>query len=305
MNTKIALIGITGKKSGGAFARQILEHLDVIKKMFPGGIKVIARKASETQNIKALLPAVELCYLNEGQNSFFNILSDVDTVINIAGISISTEIAEAAAQNGVRRLILVHTTGVYSKYKAAGELYRKIDKAVCEICQSNGIVLTICRPTMIYGNIYDNNVVKFIKMVDRFPVMPVVKGARFKLQPVHYEDLAKAYYDILVNEDKTANKAYNLSGGAPIFLRDMLTTIGANLGKKVRFFSCPFWIAYSGAWMLYLVSFGKKDYREKVQRLCEDRTFSYEEARADFGYAPRTFEEGVTAEVNQYKESKT
>ena len=153
---------------------------------------------------------------------------------------------------------------------------------------------------MIYGNVYDGNVISFIKMVDKFPIMPVVNGAKYELQPVHYKDLAKAYYDVLINEEKTANREYNLSGGAPILLRDMLSVIGTNLGKKVHFISCPFVIAYIGAWFIFLISFGKIDYREKVQRLCEPRTFSYEKASNDFGYSPRTFEVGIVDEVNEY-----
>ena len=55
-------------------------------------------------------------------------------------------------------------------------------------CKENNIGLTIFRPTMIYGNANDNNVVKFIKIVDFFPIMPVVNDARYDLQPVHYMD---------------------------------------------------------------------------------------------------------------------
>jgi nucleoside-diphosphate-sugar epimerase len=231
-----------------------------------------------------------------------NSLKDVDTVVHIAGIGFSSQITKAAVKNHVRRLILVHTTGIYSKYKAAGEEYRKIDDFIYKTCKEHNIVLTILRPTMIYGNISDNNVVQFIKMVDKLPVMPVVNRARYKLQPVHYEDLADAYYKVLINEKTTSGKDYNLSGGAEIELRQMLTVIGENLGKKVKFISCPFLIAYVGAWGLYLMSFTKKDYREKVQRLCEPRVFSYEVAKRDFGYKPRTFNVGIADEVKEYKE---
>ena len=198
-------------------------------------------------------------------------------------------------------MILVHTTGIYSKYKAAGEEYRHIDAYVEEKCRENNIILTILRPTMIYGNIHDGNVVKFIAMVDKFPIMPVVRDARYELQPVHYKDLGKAYFDVLMNEESTAWKNYNLSGGEVIQLRDMLSVIGANLGKKVKFISCPFWFAYSGAWILYLFSLGKIDYRERVQRLCEPRVYDHEKATKDFNYKPRTFREGIVDEVKEYK----
>lgn len=226
----------------------------------------------------------------------------MDTVVHVAGIHFSREVVEAAAYCHVRRLILVHTTGIYSKYKAAGEEYRKIDSFVYRTCKEHNIVLTILRPTMIYGNTTDNNVVKFIKMVDKLPLMPVVNGARYELQPVHYKDLGDAYYTVLMNEEATANKDFNLSGGEPIMFRDMLLEIGKNLGKKVKFISCPFGLAYVGAWLVYIVTLKKKDYREKVQRLCEPRIFSHEEATRAFGYSPRTFQVGVVDEVKQYKE---
>ena len=139
-------------------------------------------------------------------------------------------------------------------------------------------------------------------MVDKLPIMPIVNGAKYELQPVHYKDLSEAYYAVLMNEEKTANKDFILSGGEPILLRDMLSEIGKNLDKKVRFISCPYWIAYSGAWIVYALTFKKKDYREKVQRLCEPRVFSHEEATEAFGYSPRIFQVGIVDEVKQYKE---
>ncbi len=225
---------------------------------------------------------------------------DVDTILHIAAITLSKYIVDAAVKCHVRRLICVHTTGIYSKYKEAGEEYRHIDGYVEQQCRENNIGLTILRPTMIYGNISDNNVVQFIKMVDRLPVMPVVNGARYGLQPVHYMDLSEAYYQVLMNEN-TANHNYTLSGGEPILLRDMLSEIGKCLGKKVRFVSCPFPIAYAGACFLYFVTLKKKDYREKVQRLCEPRVYPHDDAKRDFGYTPRIFQVGIVDEVKEYK----
>ena len=232
-------------------------------------------------------------------------LKDVDTIVHIAGIKLSRKLVDASVTCGVRRMILVHTTGIYSKYKEAGEEYRKIDDYVYKKCKENHILLTILRPTMIYGNISDNNVCEIIKMVDRFPIMPVVNGANYQLQPVHYKDLATAYYQVLLHEDTTANKDFNLSGGSPIYLRDMLREIGLNLGKKVKFFSVPFPIAYVGAVGVWLLSLKKIDYREKVQRLCEPRIFSYEDARKAFGYSPRNFEDGIVDEVKEYIRNKS
>ena len=300
MGKILVLTGLTGK-SGGTLTEIIEKNYDTICHCFPDGIRAVVRQTSDTKKIDRLIPGVQKMICNFSEiTSLQTAFKDADTLVHIAGIHWSRQIVQAAVDCHLRRLILVHTTGIYSKYKAAGEEYRQIDDYVYKMCKDNGIILTILRPTMIYGNILDRNVVTFIKMVDRLPVMPVVNGARYELQPVHYEDLGEAYYKVLMNENSTANKDFILSGGNPISLREMLVVIGKDLGKKVKFVSCPFVLAYVGAWIIYALSFRKKDYREKVQRLCEPRTFSYREAQEAFGYNPRTFQEGVKNEVAEY-----
>lgn len=305
MKQILALTGATGRKSGGEFARLISENIETITAMFPDGIRALVRHSSDTSALQTLIPSIAICRGDCSDVEFLKeSLKDVDTLVHIAGIHFSREVVDAATHCSVRRLIMIHTTGIYSRYKAAGEGYRQIDDYVYAICRENNITLTICRPTMIYGNIHDGNIITFIKMVDRLPLMPVVNGARYALQPVLFSDLAKAYLAILLNETTTANKDYILSGHSPILLRDMLSLIGEKLGKRVRFINCPFPIAYTGAWSVYCLTFGRKDYREKVQRLCEPRTYPHDDARRDFGYSPTPFELGITPEIHQYLATK-
>lgn len=282
-------------------AQHLGDNLETVKKMFPDGVSTVVRGTSDTAKLERLIPGIEKYVGSITDIQLLKKAFDgVDTVIHIAGIHYSREIVQAAVESHVRRLILVHTTGIYSKYKSAGEEYRQIDAFIYDTCKRHGTVLTILRPTMIYGNVHDANVIKFVKMVDKLPVMPVVNGAYYELQPVHYADLGKAYYDVLMHEAETANKDFDLSGGAPIMLRDMLTEIGHCLGKKVTFVSVPYWIAYPGSWFVYLCSLGKIDLREKVQRLCEPRVYSHDTATQVFGYKPRTFYEGIKTEVEEY-----
>lgn len=305
MRRRVAITGATGRKSGGQFARLVSENIEAIQAMFPDGIRALVRPMADIAMLQSLIPSIEICRGDCTDVEFLKkSLSDVDTLVHIAGIHFSREVVDAATHSGVRRLIMIHTTGIYSRYKAAGEEYRLIDDYVYTRCRENDITLTICRPTMIYGNIHDGNIITFISMVDRLPLMPVVNGARYALQPVHYADLAHAYLAILFNEAVTANKDYILSGHSPILLRDILTLIGEKLGKRVRFINCPFPIAYAGAWMVYCLTLGKKDFREKVQRLCEPRIYPHDDARQDFGYSPTPFETGITAEIQQYLGSK-
>lgn len=300
MNGILAVTGLSGKKSGG-IAQILSAHKNEVLAKFPGGVRALVRSTSDTSKLDAAALSFEKQYGELTDSAYLDqAFQDVDTVLHVASISLTTYIVDAAVRCHVRRLICVHTTGIYSKYKEAGEAYRIIDAYVEQKCRDNNIGLTILRPTMIYGNISDNNVVKFIKMVDRLPRMPVVNGARYALQPVHYMDLSEAYYQVLMNEN-TANRNYILSGGAPITLRDMLLEIGNCLGKKVHFINCPYPVAYAGAWLLYLMTLKKKDYREKVQRLCEPRVYSHDDATRDFGYDPPKFNIGIVSEVEEYK----
>lgn len=300
----LVVTGCTGK-SGAIFLQCLSDHAETIKEMFPGGVRLLVRSPEKAANWLDKIPHSELSVGDlTDENYLRDAMRDGDTVVHIAWIMYSEKIVEAAITNNVRRLILVHTTGIYSKYKAVGEGYRRIDERIYAACKDKGILLTILRPTMIYGNTSDRNVIKFIKMVDRLPVMPVVNGAYYMLQPVHYADLGQAYYDVLTHEKETAGNDYNLSGGEEIELREMLAEMGRQLGKEVTFISVPFPLAYAGAWGIYLLTFGKIDLREKVQRLCEPRIYSHAQATADFGYRPRKFAAGIRDEIIAYRELK-
>ena len=313
MGNMLAVTGATGK-SGRVFIEYLCKNSNRINEMFPGGIRILSHHRSGDIIPDGIFATVEEVSGNlEDTDYLASSLSEVDTLVHIAGIHWSREVADAAAKCKVRRMICVHTTGIYSKYKAAGEEYRHIDEYVCDVCERSGIVLNILRPTMIYGCCSDRNVVTFIKMVDKLPIMPVVNGARYELQPVHYADLGKAYYDVLTREESVTlrenhdgcelirGKDYVLSGGEVLMLRGMLLRIGELMGKRVKFISVPCPIAITGAVCVYGITFGKVDLREKVQRLCEPRAYAHDAASADFGYAPRTFRDGVVDEVSEYR----
>ena len=294
---KIAVLtGVTGKSGQYAIERLIERKGE----LFGMRLRAIARSKEKAQLLANSDLPLDVCIGDVDDDAFLlGVFSGADTLLHIVGIHTSLHVIPLAIQAGIKRIITVHTTGVYSKYKSASAEYNQIDAEVTRLCSEANVALTILRPTMIYGGLDDENVVKFITMVDRFPRMPVVSGARFVLQPVHRRDLGRAYADVLLS-DATTGKNYVLSGAEPITLRDMLSVIAGLLGKQARFVSVPYWIAISGAWALYIVSLTKIDYREKVQRLVEPRAYSHDEATRDFGYAPMDFQEGVKDEVAAY-----
>jgi hypothetical protein len=85
---------------------------------------------------------------------------------------------------------------------------------------------------------------------------------------------------------------------------DVFRTIAKQLGVRNRFVNVPFSVAYYGAWVLYLLTLCKIDFRERVQRLVEPRTFDHSEASKDFGYSPVDFPTGITHQIAEYQASK-
>lgn len=299
MMKKVLLTGITGR-SGMCLARILQAEPETEAEYF--AVVRSEEKAKELSAFPKIMPII-------GDLTDEAFLSDVtkgiDTVLHIAGIKMSGALTEAAVKNSVRRIILVHTTGIYSKFKAASKEYLEIEKKVFSVLKESKTSYTVLRPTMIYGCLTDPNMSKFIKMVDMLRVFPVVDKGTFALQPVNIEDLGQAYYRVLVNEKSTENKCYDLSGGTVIDLIDILKLISELLGKKTVFVSVPSALACFAANVLYYLSVKKVDYREKVQRLTEPRAYAHDEAVRDFGYSPMPFSEGIKKEVEEYKQKKT
>ena len=293
----VLVTGITGK-SGTWFLKRLIDEKENLTET---KFRVIVRNSSNVELIDTSGLPIEKAYGDLNDASFIEkSMENISTVLHIAGIHTSIKVVEAAINKNVKRLILVHTTGIYSKYKTASAEYIAIEKHIEEIITNRNIDMTILRPTMIYGSISDRNVIVFIKMVDKLRFFPVINHAKYLLQPVYEKDLGDAYYQVLVNADATRNKNYILSGKEPILLIEMLKIIGNYLKKKNAFISVPFPIAYFGAHLLCLLTIGKIDYREKVQRLIEPRAFPHIEASSDFGYSPVSFKEGVKKEIIEY-----
>jgi uncharacterized protein YbjT (DUF2867 family) len=298
----ILVTGITGK-SGKWFLKRIVKESNTPS--FPINnhqFRVVVRNTSDTSLIDNSPLAIEKVYGDLNDTDFLkSIMSNVSVILHIAGIHTSLNVVRAAVESShIRWLILVHTTGIYSKYKSASKEYLSIEKEIGFILEKRNIKLTVLRPTMIYGSISDKNIAIFIKMVDKLRLFPVVNNARYLLQPVHEKDLGDAYYQILINEEKTANKNYNLSGKEPVLLIDIFKVIGKYLGKTNTFISIPFPLAYMSAWLLFIFTLGRIDFREKVQRLVEDRVFAHDDASRDFNYSPIGFDDGVRDEIREY-----
>ena len=224
----------------------------------------------------------------------------IDILLHIAGIQISRQVVKVAERNQVDWAILVHTTGRYSKYKSASAEYIEIEEEILRLRDRMNI--TVVRPTMIYGSAKDVNMHKLIRFLEKHRFYPVFGSGKNLMQPVHARDLGNAYYDIIMNRDKTINREYNLPGAAPLPYAKIIEITAKELGKKVYLIKFPIWLSVLGA-KVYNAVFGKRAIIsvEQVLRMQEDKDFPYDDAARDFGYSPMGFAEGIREEIESMK----
>ena len=233
--------------------------------------------------------------------TLLSLTAGADIVMHISNIRQSVNVLKASIENKVDRLVMVHTTGVYSKFKMASAEYKEIEVEIGKMLTAHAINCTILRPTMIFGDLCDHNIRKFIRMVDKFPVMLEINHGLGKIRPVNARDLAKAYLKIVCMKEKLPELYYDLSGEKSLTLHELFDLIGQYLGKKrVHHISCPMWLGVFMARCVKIITFGNADFVERVLRMEENRDYDHEAATRDFGYKPVSFEVGLKREVEQY-----
>lgn len=290
----LLVTGITGH-TGKYFLQELINN------KYEGPIRCIVRKTSDTSMLDNSGINIEKVVGDIHDESFLDeATKGVDSIVHIVNVRYTPKVLNAAIKNDVKRIVSIHTTGIFSKFRIASEEYMIIEKEIKDILSKNDISMTILRPTMIYGDMCDRNMSRFIKMVDRFRIFPVINHGKSLIQPVNARDLGKAYYEVLMMPAEKAKSEYILSGDKPITMLEAFKLISGNLGKETIFVSFPLGFGVLLARVLKLITYGRIDYIERVQRMSEDRSFSHEAATADFGYRPESFKVGIAREVKEY-----
>jgi len=233
----------------------------------------------------------------ENQQDVEKALKGQDGLLYVAslGFGHAPTVVAACKKTGVRRAIFISTTALFTKLNAGSKALRLAAEKT--ITQSD-LVWTILRPTMIYGRPGDRNMERLVKYIKRWRFMFVPGTAGSLQQPVFVDDVAQAVVDAYFS-DKTYNKAYNISGAAPLTFAEVVHTTAKALGRRVWIVSLPLWPcrlmlrAYEA-----LVKFPRLK-EEQLLRLNEDKAFPHEDATHAFGYKPRDFESGIKTLIKE------
>lgn len=197
---------------------------------------------------------------------------------------------------GAQRIIVVSSTSVFTKENSPDSSEREIARRLREgeaqlrqWAQNNGVMWTILRPTLIYGQGRDKNITEIARVIRRFGFFPLLgKGCGLR-QPVYVEDVAKACLAAFLS-DKTSNHAYNIAGSERLAYREMVRRVFSTMGRVPRLPQVPEWIVKLSIAIVRLLPRYRHWTVGMAERMNHDLVFDNAEAHRDFGYSPRPFE---------------
>lgn len=287
---KLAVTGATGF-TGRRVVAELLRRGHEVRALvrppssrpgLPGGLQVVEGDMGSRRDLDALL---------EGAAGFVHVAS--------LGFGQAEGIVAAVDAHRIGRSLFFSSTSLYTKLPSPskGERLRAEERV-----QASAGEWTLLRPTMIYGDWGDRNLSRLIRFLASAPVVPLPGGGRALVQPVHVEDLGRAAVDALESAS-TCRRAYQVPGSLASPLRELVEFVQDLLGRRAPLLPLPIGPMAAVASLWHALGLPPRVTAEQVRRLAEDKAFGYEEARRDWGYAPRGWREGLRSELELLREA--
>lgn len=256
----------------------------------PENIVCLVRESSRVAPLEKLGVRLEIGDVTDGQ-SLSRLLDEKALYLDMTHPKFYPRSLETMRRSGLQRAVFVTTTGIFSRYHHCSDIYKDGEERL----RACGFSMTILRPSMIYGSSRDKNMNRLIRTLQRFPAFPLFGAGRSLMQPVFVDDLASGIVTAIVNP-RSVGREYNLAGPRAISYRAIVETILEKLERSVTLLNVglPLASGLVGA-AQYVPGFPLK--REQVLRLLEDKVFDISSAQQELHFRPRSFAEGIEAEI--------
>jgi len=164
---------------------------------------------------------------------------------------------------GVRRVVHVSITNPSAD--SPYEYFR--GKAALEAAlRDSGLSYAILRPAVLFGgtDVLLNNIAWMLR---RFPLFAVIGDCRYRLQPIHVEDLAAL---VVEQADRRDDVTIDAIGPETWRYRDLVRAIGEAVGRPRRVVSVPRWLGLAFTTVLGWVLRDVVLTRQEVDALHDD-----------------------------------
>ncbi|MEO6354892.1 MAG: complex I NDUFA9 subunit family protein [Burkholderiaceae bacterium] len=249
-----------------------------------GHVVIVPTRRRERAKHLITLPTVDVIEADVHDDAVLrSLMQDADAVINLVGIlhsrrgdpygpdfarahvELPKRIVAACAASGVSRYLHMSALGasangpsMYQRSKAAGEAAARSEP---------GLKTTVFRPSVIFGA-GDHFLNMFAAMQKILPVIPL-GSAQAKFQPIHVEDVARAFVNTLACE-QTIGHAYDLAGPAVYSLRQLVQLSGLYSGHPRPIIALPPSLARLQALLLEYAPFGPVMSRDNLASMQVD-----------------------------------
>ena len=223
----------------------------------------------------------------------------VGAVVHLAGLSLVPGMMAELARADVRRGVFVSSAGVHTKLVSSGaDAKRAGEKALAD----SDLDYVILRPSMIYGTPADRNLVRLLRWIERFPIVPLPGGGTTLQQPVHVDDLCQAILAALVRP-QASRQAYDVGGAEAQPLSEIVRIAASVMGRRVWTPTLPLGPTHGLVSSLRAMRLPCPVRPEQVLRLQESKAVDNGPAERDLGFRPRTFTRGIQDEARMLSES--
>ena len=175
--------------------------------------------------------------------SVLSAMAGCDAAINLVGIirefpdrgvtfqklhvQATATVVDMAVKAGISRYLHMSALGVRPEAVSA---YHRSKYAAEEHVRKSPLNATIFRPSVIFG-LEDAFINQLASLVRLLPAVPVIGNGRYRLQPIHVDDVARCFAMALENPE-TVGQTYALCGPDRVSYNELLDLVGAALGKK-------------------------------------------------------------------------
>ncbi|MBP8080972.1 MAG: nucleoside-diphosphate sugar epimerase [Arenimonas sp.] len=220
--------------------------------------------------------------------------ADIATIISLGPLDAFADWFDASGPDG-SRVIALGSTGRTDKLDsidpAERELAQRLRMAEARLLEAGGrrgAVVTVLRPTLLYGSGRDLTLSWLVELGRRWGCVVLPSSATGLRQPVHVADVADAILRCL-DEANTAGRTYDLPGGEVLGFDEMVRRSIARHAPGCRVLCLPTPLFKAGLGLAGLLR------RAPIKpgllaRLEQDQLADAGPAREAFGYSPRGFE---------------
>ena len=135
---------------------------------------------------------------------------------------------------GISRLIHLSSSVVES---VANDWYTTTKKAQEDLVNESGLVVTILRPTLMFGWFDRKHLGWLSRFMKKSPIFPIPGSGRYMRQPLYAGDLSRIVVSCIRNKDLTGT--YNISGREEIDYIDIIRNIKHATKAKIVIVKIP------------------------------------------------------------------